>query len=107
MGAKPSDIIQWIQFSLLILKYGKELVDLAVSIYEKVEEKLKDRRSIEKKMEFDKTLTKMAPAVVGTVPPVKAIDTLREGVWKTRPENKGKKPNPLFPLPEGYTAGGK
>lgn len=105
--ASPGQIIQWIQFALLILKYGKELVELAVSIYEKVEEKLKGRRPIEKKMEFDKTLIGRAPAVVGTAPTVKTINALREGVWKTRPENAGKTPKPLYPLPEGYTIVGR
>lgn len=96
----PAQIIQWIQFALLILRYGKRAVDLAVDVYERTEFAARARKvtrgeitgPAEKAASFGRVFRAESSERVGISPPAARVAAIREGVWKTRPENRGKEP---------------
>ena len=88
----PAQIVAWFQVVVLILEYGKKVVDLAVEIYEKIESKFKAEGGKEKAKQFDKLFIKEAvasPVITGMTldKAVQNVDKIREKVWATRNEN--------------------
>jgi len=96
-------ITQWIQLVILILEYGKKIIDLAIEIYERIEGKFAGTRDAgaKKAAAFDRTLkaSVLADTSISSMTTSKAlnsVDKIREGVWKTRPENLGKTPKVIM-----------
>jgi len=99
----PKEIIQWIQFAALVLKYGKEVIDRAVEIYKRIEEAFRGKSgaSQEKAVKFNKAFVREIETAKDIKPTAalracQNVDRIREGVWKTRPENLGKKPRSIL-----------
>ena len=96
----PGAIMQWLRYLILILQYGKGVVDLAVDIYERIEYAAKARRivhhdkmpSTEKAASFNRVFAAESSERNGCMPPARRVDAIREGVWRTRPQNRGRKP---------------
>ena len=105
-------ITQWIQLALLIIEYGKKIIDLGIEIYERFEEKYKGMHDegAKKAAGFNKILvaTVLADTSIRSSTTSKAlnnVDKIREGVWKTRPENLGRTPKTIFKAPLGTKPG--
>jgi len=106
----PGSIISWIQLAMLVLQYGREVVELAIEIYKKIEEIFAAVPSpspapvpagglprFDKATTFNKEfVTAIASSLkITESKKVKAVfgkDKIRETVWKTRRENLGRKP---------------
>jgi hypothetical protein len=96
-------ITQWIQLVIMIMSYGKQVIDLAIEIYERIEEKYAGTKDVgaKKAANFERAFVsevKASNRITG-VTEMKALGNvgeIREGVWKTRPENIGKEPKQIM-----------
>ena len=98
-----AQITQWIQLVILILEYGKKVVDLAIDIYDRIEEKFAGTKDAgaKKAAGFERAFVSevKASSKITGVTEMKAlgnVDNILEGVWKTRPENVGKEPKQIM-----------
>lgn len=97
-------IVQWFQVVLLVLEYGKKVVDLGIEIYKKVEEACAEKPAEEKAKKFDQLFVKAAiasPSITGMTldKAVQNADKIREKIWATRHENLYKEKKKACPGP--------
>jgi hypothetical protein len=98
-----------------MLQYGKQVIDLAIEIYDRIESKFLGTKDAgaKKAANFERAFTsevKASPAITGMTESkaLLNVDKIREGIWKTRPENQGKEAKTIMgkqPPPLGTKSG--
>ncbi len=87
-------VIQIIQLCVLILTEGKKLVDFAISIYDAIEKRVHAGEKLSSKAKAEAFDLQLALATGATLSHDR-IEKLREGIWRTRPENRGRSPRAI------------
>ena len=87
------DVIQQIQFWLLVLQLGEKLVEELVAVYRKIETAWPKKGSGEKRaVAFNKEASLVIQEHFGQSPPEAQVNYIREVIGLTRPENAWKLP---------------
>lgn len=102
----PGEILQWIKFAALVFQFGEPVIEAAIRIYKRIEDAFRDKKSTGavKAAAFDVNFKKeMGDNIALTAKQAsKALENvakIREGIWQTRPENRGKPAKKAFPGP--------